>query len=99
MFSRLNGSLANIHECCLTTHSESGRSTLSTQARRLYDHHRKHVGKIEIFRRTSQAYVTFKPETHYANTILELDEVEQYMKSFGFMYEEDLNQITFEDLL
>lgn len=72
---------------------------MSIQVRRLYNHHRKHVGKIEIFRRTSQAYVSFKPETHYANTMLEVEEIEQYMKNFGFMFEEDLNQITFEDLL
>ena len=72
---------------------------MSTQVRKLYDHHRKHVGKIEIFRRTSQAYASFKPETHYANKMLELEEIEQYMKNFGFMFEEDLNQITFEDLL
>lgn len=72
---------------------------MSIKTRKIYDHHREHVGKIEFMRKTAQAYVTFKPETHHATTILELDEVEQYMKSFGFMFEEGLNQLTIEELI
>ena len=72
---------------------------MAMQTKDIYDHHRKHVGKIEIYRKTAKAHVFFKHETHYANRTLELEEIEEYMNNFGFMFEEDLDQLTLEDLL
>ncbi|MCG1009244.1 hypothetical protein J4760_04150 [Salinicoccus sp. ID82-1] len=64
----------------------------------LYDHNKQHVGRVEYLKRTSKAYVSFKPDNHYANVMLEYDEFEQYKKNFGFQFEEELNQLSIFDI-
>ncbi|GAB3065406.1 hypothetical protein ACFOU0_12300 [Salinicoccus sesuvii] len=64
----------------------------------LYDHKKQHVGKVEFLRRVSKAHVTFHSDNHYANVMLEYDEFDQYKENFGFLFEEELLQLSIFDI-
>ena len=65
----------------------------------IYDHHRKHIGTVKYLKNKNEYGFEFQDDNHYANTLVSVDGLDEYMNSFGFMYEEDLKQITLEDLL
>lgn len=69
-----------------------------TATKDLYDHKKQHVGKVEFLRRVSKAHVTFKPDNHYSNVVLEFDEFDQYKENFSFLFEEELNQLSIFDI-
>ena len=66
---------------------------------KIYDHHRKHVGSVEFHKRNQTAEVKFHDGNHYADVTLDIEKWDEYKTGFGFKFEEELGQITLEDLL
>ena len=65
----------------------------------LFNHHRKPVGTATWNKRNATVEIAYSDEIHYADTIIDFDEFDDYIARMDVRTEEMLNQITLEDLL
>ena len=65
----------------------------------LFNHHRKLIGTATWNKRNATVSIAYNDEIHYADTIIDFDEFDDYIARMDVKTEEMLNQITLEDLM
>ena len=69
------------------------------KTKNIYDHNRKHIGTVKYLKNKNMYSVTFHDDTHYANTLVSVDGLDDYLGAFGFIRESELGQLNLTDFI